>query len=83
MCLVTAATCLSFISAHSEIIICAAKLSSAAFTGAHRLRCRDKRVENYPDFEKLVPVIQYGLQGFIITNSEGESTEASNLSLIL
>jgi len=25
-----------------------------------------KRVENYPDFEKLVLVIQYGLQGFIV-----------------
>ena len=67
MCIVTAETCLSFFPlAHSEIIICAAKLSSAVFTGAHRLRCRDKRVEIYPDFENMVPVIQYGLQGFII-----------------
>ena len=41
------------------------------------------RVENYPDFEKLVHVIQHGLQGFIVENSEGESTEASDLSSIL
>ena len=26
-----------------------------------------KRVENYPDFDKLVQVIQHGLQGFIVT----------------
>ena len=25
-----------------------------------------KRVENYPDFEKLAHVIQHGLQGFIV-----------------
>jgi len=42
-----------------------------------------KRVENYPDFEKLVHAIQHGLQGFIVKNIEGESTEANNLSHIL
>ena len=34
-----------------------------------------KRVENYPDFETLTQVVQYGLQGFIVKNIEGESTE--------
>ena len=33
-------------------------------------------MENYPDFEKLVHVIQ----GFIVKNIEGELTEANNLS---
>jgi len=42
-----------------------------------------KRVENYPDFEKLAYVIQHGLQGFIAKNIEGESTEANYLSHIL
>jgi len=42
-----------------------------------------KRVENYPDFEKLARVIQHGLQGFIVKNTEGESTEANALSHIL
>ena len=42
-----------------------------------------KRVENYPDFEKLVHVIQHGLQGFIVKNIEGESTEVNDLSHIL
>ena len=44
-----------------------------------------KRVENYvyPDFEKLAHVIQHGLQGFIVKNIEGESTEANDLSHIL
>ena len=42
-----------------------------------------KRVENYPDFEKLVHVIQHGLQGFIVKNIEGESTELNDLSHIL
>ena len=40
-----------------------------------------KRVENYPDFDKLAHVIQHGLQWFIIKNIEGESTEANELSL--
>jgi len=42
-----------------------------------------KRVENYPDFDKLAHVIQHGLQWFIVKNIEGESTEANDLSLIL
>ena len=42
-----------------------------------------KRLENYPEFEKLARVIQHGLQGFIVKNIEGESTEANDLSLIL
>ena len=51
--------------------------------GGHLLRFRDKGGENYPDFEKLAHVIQHGLQGFIIKNIEGESTETNNLSHIL
>jgi len=42
-----------------------------------------KRVENYPDFDKLANVIQHGLQWFIVKNIEGASTEANELSLIL
>ena len=42
-----------------------------------------KRVENYTDFENLAHVLQYGLQGFILKNIEGESTEANDLSCIL
>ena len=42
-----------------------------------------KRVELYPDFEKLTHVIQHGLQGFIVKNIDGESTEANDLSHIL
>ena len=42
-----------------------------------------KRVENYPDFEKLVHVIQHGLQGFIAKIIEGESREANDLSYIM
>ena len=42
-----------------------------------------KRVGNYPDFEKLAHVIQHGLQGLIIKNIEGETTEANDLSRIL
>ena len=33
--------------------------------------------------EKLLHVIQHGLQGFIVENIEGESTEANDLSNIL
>jgi len=40
-------------------------------------------VENYPDFEKLVDLSQHGLQGFIVKNIEGESTEANDISHIL
>ena len=39
-----------------------------------------KRVENYPNFHKLAHVIQHGLQGFIVKNIEGESTEANDRS---
>jgi len=39
-----------------------------------------KRVENYPDFEKLAHVIKHGPLVFIVKNIEGESTEANNLS---
>jgi len=42
-----------------------------------------KRVENYPDFDKLAHVIQHGLQWCIVKNIKGESTEANDLSLIL
>ena len=42
-----------------------------------------ERVENYPDFETLAYVIQHGPLRFIIQNSKGESTEASDLSHIL
>ena len=36
-----------------------------------------KRVVNYTDFEKLSHTIEHGLQGFIVKNIEGESTEAN------
>ena len=42
-----------------------------------------KRVGNYPDFDKLTHVVQHGLQGLIVRNIEGESTEANDLSLVL
>ena len=42
-----------------------------------------KRVENYPDFDKLAHIIQHGLQGFIVKDIEGESMEANDLGLIL
>jgi len=42
-----------------------------------------KRVENYPDFDKLAHVIQHGLQWFIVKTIVGESTEANDLSFIL
>jgi len=42
-----------------------------------------KHVENYLDFEKLVHVIQHGLQGFLVKNIDGESMEANNVSHIL
>ena len=50
-----------------------------------RLRVPDfvseiKCVENHPDFENLGHVMQHGLQGFIVKNIEGESTEANDLS---
>ena len=39
--------------------------------------------KNYPDFEKLAYIIHHGLQGFIVKNIKGESTEANDLSHIL
>ena len=42
-----------------------------------------KRVENYPNFEKLARVIQHGLLGFTVKNMKGESMEANHLSHIL
>ena len=42
-----------------------------------------KRVVNYTDFDKLSHIIEHRLQGFIIKNIEGESTEANSLSHIL
>ena len=39
-----------------------------------------KRVENYPNFEKLAHVIPHGVQGFIVKHIEGESTKANDLS---
>ena len=40
-------------------------------------------LKNYPDFEKLVRVIQHGLQGFLVKNIESESTKANYLIVIL
>ena len=42
-----------------------------------------KRVVNYTDFEKLSHIIEHSLQGFIVKNIEGESTEANDFSHIL
>ena len=42
-----------------------------------------KRVVNYTDFKKLSNIIEHGLQGFVVKNIEGESTEANDLSHIL
>ena len=42
-----------------------------------------KRVENYRDLKKLGHEIQYGLQGFMVKDIEGESSEANDLSHIL
>ena len=42
-----------------------------------------KCLETYPDFEKLVHVIQNGLQEFIVRNIDSESTEENNHSYIL
>ena len=42
-----------------------------------------KRVVNSTDFEKLSYIIEHGLEGFIVKNIEGESTEANDLSHIL
>ena len=40
---------------------------------------RKKRLENYPNFDKLAHIIQHGLHGFIVKNIDGESTEANDL----
>ena len=42
-----------------------------------------KRVVNYTDFKKLSHVIEHSLQGFLVKNIEGESTEANNLTHVL
>ena len=42
-----------------------------------------KCVVNYTDFEKLSHIIEHGLQGFIVKNIDGESTDANDLSHIL
>ena len=41
-----------------------------------------KRVENYPDFEKLAHVIQHGLQGFRVKSIERESAEVVEVGLL-
>ena len=52
-------------------------------TGVTEFVSEVKRVENYPDFEKLAHVIRHGLQGFMVKNIEGESTEVNNFSHIV
>ena len=42
-----------------------------------------KRVVNYTDFEKLSHIMEHGLQGFLVKNIEGESTEANDPSHVL
>ena len=42
-----------------------------------------KRVINCTDFEKLSHIIEHALEGFIVKNGEGESTEANDLGHIL
>jgi len=42
-----------------------------------------RRVENYPNFEKLACIIQNDLQGFRVKNIEVELTDANDLSHIL
>ena len=53
---------------------CKKKLGVTSFVS--QIKC----VENYPDFDKLAHVIPHVVQGFIVKNIEGESTEANNLS---
>ena len=43
--------------------------------------CINKVIVSYRN--TLAHAIQHGLQGFIVRNIEGESTEANDLSLIL
>ena len=42
-----------------------------------------KRVENYPDFEKLAHVIQHGLQGFIVKNTDGTVSQRRQTILVI
>ena len=42
-----------------------------------------KCVVNYTYFQKLTHIIEHSLQGFVVKNIEGESTEANDLSHIL
>ena len=51
--------------------------------GSYPLRFRNKTCGKYLDFDKLAHVILHGLQGFIVENIEGESTEANDRSHIL
>ena len=38
-----------------------------------------RRVENYPDFEKLAHVIQHGPQGLIVKSIDGESMKTNDV----
>ena len=50
--------------------------------GATVVVSKIKRVVNYTDFEKLSHIIEHVLQGFIVKNIEGESTETNDVSHI-
>ena len=54
-------------------------------TGVTKLISEIKCVGNYPDFEKLTHIIQYGLKGVIhvVKNVEGELMEANDLNHVL
>ena len=39
-----------------------------------------KPLKNFPEFEKLVHLLQYDPQGFIVKNIESELTQANNQS---
>ena len=56
---------------------CKKKLGVTVFVS--EIKC----VVNYTDFKKLPHIIEHGLQGFIVKNIEGESTEENDLSHIL
>ena len=47
------------------------------------LSFRDEGCGKYPDFEKLAQVIKHGVQGFVVKNIEGGSTETNDLNRIL
>ena len=55
---------------------------SAKILGVTYFVSEIKRVESYLDFENLAHVIHHSLQGFIVENIEGESTEANDLGHI-